>query len=81
MCYNFSFCFTQDLYFVGQYAAPVTCLDDMKVFKIAGMTALTMELEAHRFYEIVRNLMENVLPEKSKYCEFVYFDGMYIDKL
>jgi hypothetical protein len=53
----------------------------MKMFKIAGMTALTMELEAHRFYEIVRNLMENVLPEKSKYCEFVYFDGMYIDKL
>jgi hypothetical protein len=36
----------QDFYFVGQYAAPVTCLDDMKELKIAGMTALTMESEA-----------------------------------
>jgi hypothetical protein len=53
----------------------------MKVLKIAGITAHTLESEAHRFYEIVRNLMENALPKKSKYCEFVYFDGMYIDKL
>lgn len=65
----------QGLYFVGQYAAPVTCLEEMKTWNIAGVTSETMGSEAERFYEIVSQLMTNAVPDQAPYCEFIYFDG------
>ena len=70
------FYFVQGLYFVGQYAAPVTCLNEMRGWNIAGVTADSMATETYRFYQIVSQLMEQAVPEKAKYCEFVFFDGM-----
>ena len=66
----------QGLYFVGQYAAPVTCLNEMRGWNIAGVTADTMATETYRFYQIVSQLMEQAVPEKAKYCEFVFFDDI-----
>ncbi|CAC5401079.1 TMEM173 [Mytilus coruscus] len=62
------------LYFVGQYAAPVACLEEMKTLKIAGVNSETMGSEAYRFYKIVTELMRNAVPKLSQYCEFIYFD-------
>ncbi|XP_071163205.1 uncharacterized protein [Mytilus edulis] len=64
------------LYFVGQYAAPVTCLEEMKTWNIAGVTSETMGSEAERFYEIVSQLMTNAVPDQAPYCEFIYFDDV-----
>ncbi|VDI25581.1 Hypothetical predicted protein [Mytilus galloprovincialis] len=63
-----------DKYFIGQYAAPITCLHEMKEWRIAGVTADTILSEAYSFYEIVKNLMESADPQKAKCCEFIYFD-------
>lgn len=63
-----------DKYFIGQYAAPITCLHEMKEWRIAGVTADTILSEAYSFYEIVKNLMESADPLKAKCCEFIYFD-------
>ena len=65
----------QGLYFVGQYAAPVTCLDEMRGWGIAGVNQDTMSKEARRFYEIVRRIMQQAVPKKAESCEFVFFDG------
>lgn len=65
------------MYFVGQYAAPVTCLQEMKTWNIAGVNLETMASEANRFYEIVSQLMRNAVPEKAQYCEFIYYDGRH----
>ncbi|CAC5401081.1 unnamed protein product [Mytilus coruscus] len=65
-----------ELYFVGQYAAPVTCLEEMKDWNIAGVNDETMASEAERFYEIVSQLMKNAAPDKAQYCEFIYFDDI-----
>jgi len=48
----------------------------MRGWNIAGVTADTMATETYRFYQIVSQLMEQAVPEKAKYCEFVFFDGM-----
>ncbi|XP_076098682.1 uncharacterized protein LOC143068475 [Mytilus galloprovincialis] len=66
----------EEMYFVGQYAAPVTCLQEMKTWNIAGVNLETMASEANRFYEIVSQLMRNAVPEKAQYCEFIYYDDM-----
>ncbi|CAG2223249.1 unnamed protein product [Mytilus edulis] len=63
-----------ELYFVGQYAAPVTCLGEMKEWKIAGVNDDTIGLEAERFYGIVSQLMKNAAPDQAQFCEFIYFD-------
>lgn len=67
----------QDKYFIGQYAAPITCLHEMKEWRIAGVTADTILSEAYNFYKIVKNLMESADPVKAKCCEFIYFDGEF----
>ncbi|XP_063428355.1 uncharacterized protein LOC134711597 [Mytilus trossulus] len=66
----------EGLYFVGQYAAPVTCLQEMKTWTIAGVNQETMVKEAENFYGIVSQLMRNAVPEKAQYCEFIYYDDM-----
>ncbi|XP_052105597.1 uncharacterized protein LOC127738399 isoform X2 [Mytilus californianus] len=71
-----SFFMKKELYFVGQYAAPVTCLGEMKDWSIAGVNDETMASEAERFYRIVSQLMKNAAPEKAQYCEFIYFDDI-----
>ncbi|XP_052105593.1 uncharacterized protein LOC127738397 isoform X2 [Mytilus californianus] len=71
-----SFNMNEGLYFVGQYAAPVTCLREMKTWNIAGVNLETMASEAKRFYEIVSQLMRNAVPEKAQFCEFIYYDDM-----
>ncbi|CAG2192902.1 unnamed protein product [Mytilus edulis] len=60
-----------EMYFVGQYAAPVTCLQEMKTWNIAGVNLETMASEANRFYEIVSQLMRNAVPEKAQYDSFL----------
>ncbi|XP_071163238.1 uncharacterized protein [Mytilus edulis] len=70
-----SSCFRKkEIYFAGQYAAPVTCLGEMKDWTIAGVNNETIGSEAERFYGIVSQLMKNAAPEKAQYCEFIYFD-------
>lgn len=64
------------LYFVGQYAAPVTCLDEMRSWKIAGVSDDTMSTEAERFFKIVKNLMEQAVPDKAGFVEFIFFDDV-----
>ncbi|CAC5401080.1 TMEM173 [Mytilus coruscus] len=73
-CQIYKFTDHPDKYFIGQYAAPITCLDEMKEWRIAGVTADTILSEAHNFYEMVKNLMESADPQKAKYCEFVCFN-------
>ena len=50
----------------------------MRGWNIAGVTADTMATECYRFYQIVSQLMKQAVPEKAKYCEFIFFDGMSI---
>ncbi|VDI08863.1 Hypothetical predicted protein [Mytilus galloprovincialis] len=69
-----SFFRKKELYFVGQYAAPVTCLGEMKEWKIAGVNDDTIGLEAERFYGIVSQLMKNAAPDQAQFCEFIYYD-------
>ena len=47
----------------------------MNGWNIAGVTADNMATEANRFYKNVSHLMEQAVPEKAKYCEFIFFDG------
>ncbi|XP_052105601.1 uncharacterized protein LOC127738401 [Mytilus californianus] len=64
------------LYFVGQYAAPVACLEEMKNWNIAGVDSETMGSEVYRFYKIVTELVRNAVPKQAQYCEFIYFDDV-----
>lgn len=75
LLFMFFFFILQELYFVGQYAAPVTCLGEMKEWKIAGVNDDTIGLEAERFYGIVSQLMKNAAPDQAQFCEFIYYDG------
>lgn len=66
------------MFFVGQYAAPIACLDEMRGWNIAGVTAESMATEAKKFYEIVKDLMKQAVPDKVQFCEFVFYDGMFL---
>ncbi|CAG2202248.1 MITA [Mytilus edulis] len=66
-----------DLFFVGQYAAPIACLDEMRGWNIAGVTAESMATEAKKFYEIVKDLMKQAVPDKVQFCEFVFYDDIH----
>ncbi|CAG2199489.1 unnamed protein product [Mytilus edulis] len=66
-----SFNKNEGLYFVGQYAAPVTCLQEMKRWNFAGVNQETMASEAKRFYEIASQLMRNAVPKKAQYDTFL----------
>ncbi|XP_076098679.1 uncharacterized protein LOC143068471 [Mytilus galloprovincialis] len=67
----------EDLFFIGQYAAPVTCLNEMRGWNIAGVTTESMATEAEKFYEIVKDLMKQAVPDKAQFCEFVFYDDIH----
>lgn len=50
----------------------------MRGWNIAGVTAESMATEAEKFYEIVKDLMKQAVPDKAQFCEFVFYDGKYI---
>lgn len=67
----------QGLYFAGQYAAPVTCLEEMEKLKIGGVNEVAKASEAKRFYELVSSILQKIDKEKAECCEIIYFDGKF----
>ncbi|XP_062615513.1 stimulator of interferon genes protein-like, partial [Saccostrea cucullata] len=62
-------------FFVGQYAAPVTCLNDMWKLKIAGLNERDMVKQARKFCHEIQNILSQKLVEEiSQKCEVVFYD-------
>jgi hypothetical protein len=66
----------QEFFFVGQYAAPVACLDDMWNMKIAGLNQRDMVKQASKFCHEIGNILNQKLVEEFAHrCEVVSYDG------
>lgn len=67
----------QDLYFVGQFAAPLLTLHQMNELGIAGLKDETMREESVSFCRIVHDILEGPLgrhQDTASHCQFVQYD-------
>ncbi|XP_048746643.2 stimulator of interferon genes protein-like isoform X2 [Ostrea edulis] len=65
----------KEYFFVGQYAAPVTCLNDMWNLKIAGLNQKDMVKQASKFCHEIGIILRQKLVEKFAHrCEVVSYD-------
>lgn len=65
----------QEYVFVGQYAAAITCLDDMWRVKIAGLSEANKIEQARLFCREIQNILNQKLIEYAHFCEIVSYDG------
>lgn len=65
----------QEFVFVGQYAAAVTCLDDMWRVRIAGLSEADKIIQAKIFCEEIQTVLAQKLIGYAHYCEIVFYDG------
>lgn len=64
----------EEYVFVGQYAAAITCLDDMWKVKIAGLSEADKICQARIFCHEIQNVLEQKLIDYAHYCEIVSYD-------
>ncbi|XP_062571123.1 uncharacterized protein LOC134233144 [Saccostrea cucullata] len=65
----------KEYFFVGQYAAPATCLNDMWKLKIAGLNERDMVIQAKKFCHEIQNILNQKLVEEFAHkCEVVFYD-------
>ncbi|XP_061171897.1 uncharacterized protein LOC133181398 [Saccostrea echinata] len=65
----------KEYFFVGQYAAPATCLNDMWKLKIAGLNEVNMVIQAKKFCHEIQNILNQKLVEEFAHkCEVVFYD-------
>lgn len=64
----------EEYVFVGQYAAAITCLDDMWKVKIAGLSEANKIEQARLFCREIQNILNQKLIEYAHFCEIVSYD-------
>lgn len=64
----------EEYVFVGQYAAAITCLDDMWKVKIAGLSEANKIEQARLFSREIQNILNQKLIEYAHFCEIVSYD-------
>lgn len=64
----------EEFVFVGQYAAAVTCLDDMWRVRIAGLSEADKIIQAKIFCEEIQTVLAQKLIGYAHYCEIVFYD-------
>lgn len=64
----------EEYVFVGQYAAAITCLDDMWKVKIAGLSEANKIEQARLFWREIQNILNQKLIEYAHFCEIVFYD-------
>lgn len=67
----------QEYVFVGQFAATITCLDDMWRVRIAGLSEADKIKQTRIFCHGIQNVLDQKLSGYAHYCEVVSYDGEF----